>query len=248
MENEKEDVEMAGYPGFKMSPAIEKLAAALAAAQAEMEPAVKGKANPAFKSKYADLDACWKSMRGPLAKHGLSLAQMPSAEGQIVTVTTLLMHTSGQWLLSRLTVRATASDPQKIGTAITYARRYALGIVGVTADEDDDANSHSNDPKIRDHSNVTAPKGKDPKAWVPAPQGKDPKAWVPAPRPPAESLPPEPPFNRNAPQDVKRMTDWLEQKNAGNLLEDMLSRFHGAPMPLNGAQLSEVLKEIVGEG
>jgi hypothetical protein len=124
------------------SESIKELAAALAAAQAQIEGASKDKINPAFKSRYADLASVWEACRIPLSKNGLAVVQLPSADGQKVVVTTLLAHRSGEWISDELTITATGSTPQAIGSAITYARRYALSaMVGVAPDDDSDGRS-----------------------------------------------------------------------------------------------------------
>lgn len=123
---------------------IKDLATALAKAQAQIRPAAKGIDNTFFKTKYADLAAVWEVIRDPLASNGLSVVQLPSAEGNKVTVTTILLHTSGQWLRSELTMVATQVTPQGVGSCITYARRYALSaVVGVASEVDDDGNAAS---------------------------------------------------------------------------------------------------------
>lgn len=117
---------------------INELAAALAVAQGVIEGAAKDSANPFFKSKYADLASVWDAIRAPLAANGLSVLQLPSADGPKVTITTLLAHKSGQWVQSALTVTAKEDTPQAVGSAITYARRYALqSTVGVAPEDDD---------------------------------------------------------------------------------------------------------------
>jgi len=118
-----------------------KLAEALCAAQAEMRGAKKDKKNPFFKSSYADLSSVFEAIREPFAKHGLSISQtMDTHEHNQMTVTTWLLHTSGERLKSTMLL-PTISDPQKIGSAITYYRRYMLmSIAGIPA-EDDDGNS-----------------------------------------------------------------------------------------------------------
>lgn len=126
------------------SEGLADLATALAKAQAEIRPAAKDAVNPHFKSKYADLAAVWEVVRGPITKNGLSIVQIPSAEAAKVTVTTMLLHTSGQWIRSRLTMIAAQNTPQGIGSCITYARRYALSaVLGVAAEIDDDGNAAS---------------------------------------------------------------------------------------------------------
>jgi hypothetical protein len=119
---------------------IGALAAALARAQGEIEGAKKDSANPFFKSKYADLAACWDACREPLSKNELAVWQtpMPSADGAI-TIATTLAHSSGQWVRSELTMIPDKPGPQALGSCITYARRYALAAMVGLAQVDDDA-------------------------------------------------------------------------------------------------------------
>ena len=123
---------------------INELAKALAAAQGEIGTASKDRENPHFRSRYATLASVQDACRAALAKHGLSVVQLPGGEGQRVEMTTVLMHSSGQWISCSGTFIATKGDPQGIGSAITYARRYQLAaIVGVAPDDDDDGNAAS---------------------------------------------------------------------------------------------------------
>lgn len=138
------DVLLLSVHNFTTSEKINELAKALSLAQAEIEPAAKDSENPFFKAKYADLSAVWRVCRGPLTKHGLAIIQPPSSQGNQVKVCTLLLHNSGQWICSSLTMTAKAADPQSIGSALTYARRYGLAaMVGISAEEDDDGNKAS---------------------------------------------------------------------------------------------------------
>jgi len=119
------------------------LGAALSKAQAEIEGASKDSVNPHFKSKYADLASVWDACRGPLTKYGLSVVQLLAADGAKVTVTTMLLHSSGQWIKSELSMTAQKNDPQGIGSCATYARRYSLSSMVGVAPEDDDGNAAS---------------------------------------------------------------------------------------------------------
>ena len=121
------------------SPGIAQLATALALAQGEIEGASKDRENPHFRSKYADLASCWDACRAPLSKHGLSVVQLPRSEGATVTVTTMLLHKSGEYISEAMTMTAQDSKPQSVGSALTYARRYGLSAVVGIAPEDDDA-------------------------------------------------------------------------------------------------------------
>ena len=125
------------------SASIASLAAALAKAQGEMEGAAKANVNPHFKSKYADLASVWDACRAPLSKHGLSILQPVKADGAKVTVTTILAHSSGEWIEESLTMTAGQNTPQGVGSAITYGRRYGLASMVGIAPEDDDGNAAS---------------------------------------------------------------------------------------------------------
>ncbi len=132
---------------MEKSEQINELATALAKAQAEITGARRGCENPFYKSKYADLAEVWDVIREPLSKYGLSVHQAAEFADGRVNVTTTLMHASGQYVSSTLSLRATrdgrseADDPQAVGSAITYARRYGLAAAVGVAQEDDDAES-----------------------------------------------------------------------------------------------------------
>lgn len=128
---------------MKMSETIAELAKALAAAQAEIENASKASVNPHFKNRYADLAEILNTSRPVLSKHGLSIVQMPFFSEGKVGVETVLMHESGQWIANELLGPCVKQDPQGVGSAITYYRRYSLAAFAGIAQEDDDANTAS---------------------------------------------------------------------------------------------------------
>lgn len=119
---------------------INELAKALADFQSEVKDPSKDKENPYFKSKYVALDGVLQTVRPVLAKHGLSVMQLPTSDETAVTVTTLLMHSSGQFIESEpFKVLLTKKDAQAAGSALTYARRYSLSsVLGIAWDDDDD--------------------------------------------------------------------------------------------------------------
>ncbi|MES2347869.1 MAG: ERF family protein [Pseudomonadota bacterium] len=124
------------------SPLLNELAAALAKAQAKIKGAVKDSDNPFFKSKYADLDAVWDVAREPLTSNGLSVVQFPGSDGDKVTLETVLLHSSGQWMTAPpLSVKPMKQDPQGVGSAVTYMRRYSLAAVAGITQVDDDGNT-----------------------------------------------------------------------------------------------------------
>lgn len=127
---------------MKQSESIAALSAALAKAQGQVGGAKKDSANPHFKSKYADLASCWEACREALSQNDLAIIQAPGeAGGGVVEMTTMLVHKSGEYISERLTIPLAKVDAQGYGSAITYARRYALtSFVGI-APEDDDGNA-----------------------------------------------------------------------------------------------------------
>lgn len=126
---------------------LDKLAAALVKVQAEVSTVQKDSSNPFFKSKYASLDAVWDAVRKPLTDNGLSVVQMPGvfvSEGNIASLETILLHSSGQWISLVGQAPVSKADPQGVGSVITYLRRYGLAAVtSVVPDEDDDGNAAS---------------------------------------------------------------------------------------------------------
>ena len=120
---------------------LNELATALCKAQNEMGGAVKDAKNPFFKSSYADLTSVIKAIKEPFNKNGLSYVQLPTTSdgGKGIGVKTIIMHTSGQFIESEFYLPITKSDPQAGGSAITYARRYALQAMAGIPTADDDA-------------------------------------------------------------------------------------------------------------
>lgn len=129
------------------SDSIKELAAALAKAQGEIRGATKDSANPFFKSKYADLASVMDACREPLSKNGLAIIQTTEAsDGTMVSLQTMLAHSSGEWITGVVSMKPVKNDPQGIGSCLTYARRYGLmAMVGI-APEDDDGNRASSNP------------------------------------------------------------------------------------------------------
>lgn len=138
---------------------INELAAALAKAQGQIEGAKKSSSNPFFKSKYADLAECWNTCREALTANGISVIQMPEEinENGRLNITTMLAHSSGQYISSTLTMTVTKLDPQAIGSAITYGRRYALAAMVGLAQEDDDGEKAMARQEKKDKQPVESP-------------------------------------------------------------------------------------------
>lgn len=120
---------------------IKELALAFSKAQAEMPPAELNAFNPFLKNKYADLGSIIKTEIPVLSKHGLSVSQLPTSNDEGVGITTILMHSSGEWIESTIVLPVGEakglSSAQVAGSVISYLRRYSLAsILGMYADED----------------------------------------------------------------------------------------------------------------
>ncbi len=125
---------------------INELATALSKAQGQIEGAKKDSINPHFRNRYADLASVWDACREALTTNGLSVVQSAENCEAGYGVTTMLLHTSGQWMRGTLYLKPAKDDPQGAGSALTYARRYALSSMVGIAPEDDDANAASEKP------------------------------------------------------------------------------------------------------
>lgn len=121
------------------SESIKDLAAAMAKAQGAFDHAKKDVSNTFFKSKYADLASVIDAAKKPLADNGLSVIQTTEFdESHGVILVTTLAHSSGQWISGRYPINPVKNDPQSMGSATTYARRYCFSaITGIAADDDD---------------------------------------------------------------------------------------------------------------
>ena len=120
---------------------MQKIATALVKAQKAFGPALKTSTNPHFKSKYADLAACIEAVIDALNDNGIALVQQSHHCEDGVIIETLFIHESGETISGgKFHVVASKQDPQGYGSAMTYARRYALQAACGIAPEDDDAN------------------------------------------------------------------------------------------------------------
>jgi hypothetical protein len=144
----------------KTSESITAIATALIAVQKNLRPAIRDSLNPHFKSKYADLAAVWDACRGPLAENGIAAVQSADGEPDGVSVTTMLIHTSGEWIVfGPLVIPLTNPTAQQVCAAITYARRYGLSAaIGISTEDDDDGNLASAIPKAASPARAKAGK------------------------------------------------------------------------------------------
>lgn len=128
-----------------MSDHMGALAAALSKAQGEMKNAAFNRKNPHFKSNYADLAGIRDTVTPILAAHGLAVVQAVDVlDGGAAVLRTTLMHEGGGSICAAYPLPANHGEPQKFGSALTYARRYSLAaICNIASEEDDDGNAAS---------------------------------------------------------------------------------------------------------
>jgi hypothetical protein len=129
-----------------------KLYKKLAAAIEEFDPVLKDKTNPYYNSKYADINGILDAVVPSLKKHNLLLLQ-PAQRDQVTTI--IIDLEDGAQIMSSIMIPPSVTDPQKIGAAITYFRRFTLqALLGLQA-EDDDGNSLS--PQASKFSKTSKP-------------------------------------------------------------------------------------------
>lgn len=105
---------------------------------------LKSATNPFFKSKYADLPAVWHTIHDLMSSNGLAVVNMNVIIDGVEYLETRIYHTSGDYISSTSRLAPVKNDPQSVGSAITYMRRYALmSLLGLVADDDDDGNAAS---------------------------------------------------------------------------------------------------------
>lgn len=138
------------------------LAEALVAFQAEAPPIALDATNPHFKSKFASLGGVMNTVRPVLAKNGLAVIQLPTcagtAENPLPALRTVLLHSSGEREEDVMLLSIDKPGPQAHGSALTYARRYAvLAILGLVGEEDDDGNAAKPEAEQKKTSEFKAP-------------------------------------------------------------------------------------------
>jgi len=115
-------------------------------AQSEFKVALKDTQNDFTKKNYADFQSIVEAARPAMTANSLGFIQMPCESEKGLVLVTRIFHTSGQWYESTAPVKSQKEDPQSVGAAITYMKRYmlqaALGVVA--SDEDSDAEKAMN--------------------------------------------------------------------------------------------------------
>jgi len=137
---------------METSESIAEIAHALVVAQGLIQNPAKASANAFFNSKYADLATVLDVVRPAFTEAGIAAIQTPStADDGSIVVTTMLVHSSGQWIKDDISmgIAADAKNPaQAAGSLITYLRRYSLSAFANIAQQDDDGNSLEGNAKV----------------------------------------------------------------------------------------------------
>ncbi len=143
---------------MKTSETIDQIAPALTKAQSAMKDAKRDGDNPMFRSNYATLESVLEAVRAPLHANGLTFMQSPEGDGETLRIVTRIIHSSGQWIEGEFAMKPIptkidrgadlrAITPQAMGSAVTYARRYALSAMLGLGSDDDDGNAASQTAK-----------------------------------------------------------------------------------------------------
>jgi hypothetical protein len=161
-ENGEQEAPLNGHKSLSMSLSVKALTGALIAVQTELPTLTKGKLNPFFKSKYAGLETVLPAALKVLTSHGLALVQTVGGDGQGgTTLTTILLHESGEWISDTQPLLLVKVDPQSQGSAITYGRRYALmAMLGLVAEDDDDGQAASRQVEPRQTAEAPQPRAR----------------------------------------------------------------------------------------
>ena len=133
---------------MKTSEKIDLISPALLAAQKEINNASKDSKNAHFKNAYASLGSVIEAVKEPLNKQGIAIIQSLACfefeeEKPGLRLATRLIHTSGQWIEDTAFSPLPKADPQGVGSATTYLRRYSLAALLCITQEDDDGNAAS---------------------------------------------------------------------------------------------------------
>lgn len=130
------------------SDSLAKIAPALLEAQKEIRNALKDSNNPHFGNTFASLTSVISAVKPSLNAQGITIIQIPGYADGTATMETMLLHESGEFIGGVSGSPVTKKDPQGVGSAITYLRRYSLAAVGCIGQEDDDGNEASEpDPR-----------------------------------------------------------------------------------------------------
>lgn len=146
----------------RRSDELNQLFAALSIVQGKLKPVALDTTNPFFKSEYASYQACRVEAQPHLAEAGLAVFHVPCIlpDGR-PALECFLTHKSGQWMSGIYPLNPVKNDPQSLGSATTYAKRYSFkAMVGLFDKEDDDGNAATQGPKTESPKPPPPPPGK----------------------------------------------------------------------------------------
>jgi hypothetical protein len=233
-----------GAATVRVSPQTNEIAAALAKAQAEMKNPPKDASNPHYGSKYADLASVRDAVVPVLARHGLSVAQLPCDVDGNPALVTILFHVSGQRIEQVVRLRVDKPTAQGLGSALTYYRRYSLqSLAGVVGDDDDDGNAASQQPQRSDRRQEQRQPAKTSHERRNEKQGLPPEQ----PRQEAAAAPGGEPVTSD---DVFNLLDDLGERTGtptDQLVAELLSKFKTNPAALGDltpAELASAVKAV----
>lgn len=213
---------------FSRSESVKALVAALAKAQglfttirktnvAQVE--TKDGSKTGYTYRYAELADFIDACRKPLAVAGLAITQPATTDGRLVTVETTLWHESGEWMSNVFVLESASPSPQKIGSALTFARRYAYcALLGISAEKDDDDGRAAQEP------DQAAPRGQTPPRRDQQRRDRPPQQQRPeSSRAPSDAPPPERPPKKRGPDALLRMRAECERYGLDGLLDAMVN-------------------------
>ena len=107
-------------------------------ARNDIQPIKKSGTNPHFGNKYATLESVIEAVTEPLAKKGFLLMHLAISNEHGKSITTELVHESGESFVTAVPLVLGKNDMQGLGSAITYARRYGImSLLNLPAEDDD---------------------------------------------------------------------------------------------------------------
>jgi hypothetical protein len=157
---------------METSDSLANIAPALSQLADKLQHALKDSTNAHFNSTYASLASVIDTIKPCLAEFGLAVVQSPGWKDERVTVTTRILHASGEWIQSVAETPLPKANPQGVGSAITYLRRYSLASMLGISQEDDDGNLASQEPRAAKREPAPS------KPADPSPTGVHPTLWT----------------------------------------------------------------------
>jgi hypothetical protein len=144
---------------MRLSQEIKNISLALCEAQKEIKNVNQTAENPFFKSNYAPLDEILSYLRPIYNKHGITIIQDISSTDNTITISTMLLHTTGEWIQQDgLIIPLEKHTAQSAGSAVTYGRRYTLNAIAGLASKDEDDDANATKPKDKQPDKKPTPK------------------------------------------------------------------------------------------